>query len=89
MHNTILYAWVKNVYRQSNNRFTNSDISSPTTITHYQYQPSINVQLQVCNLFLTTFADQLYTLKNYIFNLLNDSYTYYPQALLLRALKRI
>ncbi len=89
MRSIIYSAWVKNVYRQSNNQFTNSDVSSPTPLTYNLNQPSLSEQLPVYRLIVTKFADQFSTIKiNYLY-LLNSLYTPNPQALLLRALKRI
>ena len=89
MLNTILYAWVKIVYTQYNNRFTNSDLSSPTSLTHYLNQLLVSVQLPIYRLIVTNLADQFYTTKNDNLHLLNNYYTHNPQPLLLRTLKRI
>ena len=89
MLNTIHSAWVKIVYTQYNNRFTNSDVSSPTSLTHYLNKPATSVQLPVCRPFVTSLGDLFCTAKNDNLHLLNNNYAHNPQALLLRALKRI
>jgi hypothetical protein len=89
MLNTILSAWVKIVYTRYNNWFTNSDVSSPTSLTYYASDPAINVQLPVYRPFLTNLGDLLSTTKNANLHLLNNYYAHNPQALLLRTLKRI
>lgn len=89
MLNTIHSAWVKIVYTQYNNWFTNSGVSSPTSLTHYLNKPATNVQLPVYRPFVTSLGDLFYTAKNDNLHLLNNFYTHNPQPLLLRTLKRI
>jgi|GEM_PF-3323943 len=89
MLNTIHSAWVKIVYTQYNNWFTNSGVSSPTSITHYPSDTTTNVQLPIYRPFVTNLGDLFCTAKNDNLHLLNNNYAHNPQALLLRALKRI
>ena len=89
MLNTILSAWVKIVYRQYKNRFTNSVTSSTTHLPKQTSYSAINVQLPVYRHFITYLNNSFSTTKNTNLYLLNNRYTHNPQDLLLRALKRI
>lgn len=86
MSNTLLFIWVKNVYRQSYNWFKQSVVLSPVNTKGVDIIYSNSVKISVVQLFILYLNKSISTTKNSIYNLLLNFYTHYPQSLLLRPL---
>jgi len=79
--------WVKNVNNQRLISSTSGvDSSTKEGITVYKYI-TMGVQTLFTNLSLLHYSTTIYTYLNSKFNLLNKSFTYYPQSLLMSLLK--
>jgi len=87
MPNTIFTLWVKNVNNQRLLSSTSSaDSSTKESVSLYKYI-IIGAQTLFTNLSLLHYSTTIYTYLNSKFNLLNKSFTYYPQSLLMSLLK--
>jgi len=85
----VIGGWVKFV----NNLFKSSGLSSVLLSTIYKKDSLLlnidNVQVWVVQVFYTFLYSYLSTHKNHDYNLLINTYPYYPQYLLLRPIKKI
>ena len=86
MSNTLLFIWVKNVYRLSYNWFKLSVVLSPVNIKGVDIIYSNNVKMSVVQVFILFLNKSISTVKNSVYCLLINFYTHYPQSLLLRPL---